>query len=257
MSAGSRKRSSKEADHGPLTELDVRRVAAGEGVDRASRGMSTPLAMVSPSVPGIRGFTSSSAGRPCGVALALDVGDVGEAGGLGDRAAERGQLCVADGAAAHGDAGVDPGPGRGTGRDHVPLASASTSMEYSSPGRNSWTIRAAERSSAASSAAESDDHDAAGPAARPRLDDDREGPGARVEGRTEQLGARNADDPGASLRQRQLVQDDVKRLRRRKQKVDPRGGEGGARAQPAARARRRRSAAGCPRRVPAQAASRT
>ncbi len=30
----------------------------------ASRGMSTPLAMVSGSAPGARGFTSSSAGRP-------------------------------------------------------------------------------------------------------------------------------------------------------------------------------------------------
>ena len=65
MSAGSTNALVEEADHGPLAELrSTRGAAAPRRAASASRGMSTPLAMVSPSVPGIRGFTSSSAGRP-------------------------------------------------------------------------------------------------------------------------------------------------------------------------------------------------
>ena len=116
--------------------------------------MSTPLAMVSPSVPGIRGFTSSSAGRPARSrrhwTLATYVRPVALA-------------TARPNSSISGSWTVRPPTEtpestrariRGTEAMTWPPASARTSTEYSSPGRNSCTIRVDERLSAASSAAE-------------------------------------------------------------------------------------------------------
>src|SRR6202012_3872977 len=120
----------------------------------ASRGMSTPAAMVSPSVPGIRGLSSSSAGQPSRsrlhCTLATNVTPVA-------RATARPKYSTSGSCTVRPPTETPESTRariRGTLAITCPLVSASTSTEYSSPGRKSCTISASERSTASSSAAE-------------------------------------------------------------------------------------------------------
>ena len=185
------------------------------------------------------------------VALALHVGDVGDAPSPRRRP---GRTTRARGRAPCGRPPRRRSrPGRAAAartRSRARRRPASTSIEYSSPGRNSWTSRPGARSSAASSAAEPT-------FTMPR--DPLPDRGLTMTGYvhadgsvagTERLGPRHADDPGAVLGERQLVEDDVKRRRGGEQQVDAVRRERRAGARPAAAARRRPSAGRRARRAP-------
>ena len=132
---------------------------------------------------------------------------------------------------------------RGTAATTRPCASASTSIEYSSPGRYSWTRKSADRrhagvSSAATRPAETSARAAAGPG----LDDHRVGPGTRdppcpsssVRGHRHQRGAAPRPGPACPGRVRA-------RQSGAQQQLDAGPGELGAGVRPAAAARRRPS----------------
>jgi len=135
ISAGSTKRSSRKRTTASSRKSRWAGTGPAEQGASASRGMSTPLAMVSPARftrnPGVH--FEASAGWPARVAPALDIGHVRQAGGTREQRARTPLSRVVDRTAADETPESDPGPDPGTEAMTWPPASARTSTEYSSP----------------------------------------------------------------------------------------------------------------------------
>ncbi len=160
--AGRRCRRSRRSAPGRSAPSRCPRTAAGRpgsacrvASPMASRGMSTPAAIVSGIVPGKRALTSSSAGSPAASTLTWTLATVVRPISPATSRAKRSSAssCSVRPVTAIPESTFSRS--RGTTAATCPSARASTSSEYSGPGRCSWTSSVPSRSSASSSSTRS------------------------------------------------------------------------------------------------------